>query len=196
MKKKRLVCVVEGKGEVEAVPNLCARILLYLSLDNWLVDQLPIRQPRSSLVDARVKGPNRPCRDEGMKKALGMAWARKPDAVLVMCDSDDECPVAWAKSVPQKIVSGQPVAAVMAVREFEGWLLHVFNDTELSRVRVSDPERVRNAKGKLEQLVPEYSPTTHQLAMTRKIDIASTHDRSRSFNKLVRTIKTLCEKAA
>ncbi|NTX65955.1 DUF4276 family protein [Myxococcus sp. CA051A] len=192
MKKKRLVCIVEGKGEVEAIPNLCSRILASLSLHDWLVDQAPIRQPRGHLVDARIAGPSRPCRPEGMTKALSMAWARNPDAVLVMCDSDDDCPSIWAKSVPIKIPSGRPVAAVMAVREFEGWLLRVFNDNELGRIRVVDPERIRNAKGRLEQLVPGYAPTTHQLMMTRKLDISAVRNRSRSFDKLVRTIGALC----
>jgi hypothetical protein len=192
MRRKRLVCVVEGKGEVEAIPNLCSRILAFLAAHEWLVDQDPIRQPRGNLVDARLPGPGRPCRAEGMNKALAIASARKPDAVLVLCDADDECPGTWARSVPERTVLGQPVAGVMAVREFEGWLLWACGDKELAQARASDPERIRNAKGKLEQLVPGYSPTTHQLVMTRKIDIHLVRKRSRSFDKLVRTIAELC----
>lgn len=188
----RLVCVVEGKGEVQAIPNLCSRILVSLSAVQWHVDQEPIRRPRSQLVDERVKGPGRPCREDGLRKALGIAMARRPDAILVMCDADDDCPGVWAASVAEYAKGYKPTAAVMAVREFEAWLLWGHSDAELQKIKVSDPERVRNAKGKLEQLTAGYSPATHQLSLTRGIDVQRLRKHSRSFDKLVRTIGMLC----
>jgi hypothetical protein len=44
---KRLVCAVEGDGEVQAIPNLCARILLAVGATGWVVDKEPIRRNRS-----------------------------------------------------------------------------------------------------------------------------------------------------
>src|SRR5687767_7263017 len=98
-KQRRLVCIVEGKGEVQALPNLCARILVSLSAHQWFVDKDPIRRPRSQLVDERVKSPGRPCREDGVHKALEQAAARHPDAILVTCDADDDCPGSWAASI-------------------------------------------------------------------------------------------------
>jgi len=190
---RRLVCIVEGKGEVQALPNLCARILVALSAHQWFVDKEPIRRPRSKLVDERVKSPKRPCREEEVRKALEIAAARHPDAILVTCDADDDCPRIWAESVVSTSVPSRPTAAVMAVREFEAWLLWSRSDSELKAVKATDPDRIRNAKGKLEALVAGYNPTTQQLALTRQIDIQRLRQRSHSFDKLVRTLGKLCD---
>ena len=85
-----------------------------------------------------------------------------------------------------------PVACVMVVREFEGWLLHARTPRELNRIGVKDPETVRGAKEKLANLVPGYRPSTHQLALTRGIDVHSVRRRSKSFDKFFRTIEELC----
>jgi hypothetical protein len=192
-KQRRLVCIVEGKGEVQALPNLCARILVSLSAHQWFVEKEPIRRPRSQLVDERVRSPRRPCREDGVHKALEIAAARHPDAILVTCDADDDCPGIWASSIASSQGRSTPTAAVMAVREFEAWLLWGHSDTELAKVKASDPDRIRDAKGKLEKLVSGYEPTTHQLALTRQIDIQRLRKRSRSFDKLVRTLGGLCK---
>jgi hypothetical protein len=185
---RRLVCVVEGKGEVEALPNLCSRIRDYLKASDWFVDPEPVRQPRGSLVDERVPSPARHCRVDGAERAVRLALARPADAVLVTCDSDDDCPAVWgpsAKAVVTKVAAG---GAVMIVREYEAWLLHAFNAAELARVGVKNPDRIRGAKEKLKRLEPKYKPTTHQLEITRKIDLGRLRQASDSFDKLVRSL--------
>jgi hypothetical protein len=101
--------------------------------------------------------------------------------------------IIWADSVASTQGRPTPTAAVMGVREFEAWLLWGHSDAELAKVKASDPDRIRNAKGKLEKLVSGYEPTTHQLEQTRQIDIQRLRKRSRSFDKLVRTLGGLCE---
>ncbi len=129
-----------------------------------------------------------------MHKALAIAAARRPDAILVTCDADDDCPKTWAESVATLVKpSGRTAAAVMAVREFEAWLLWSRSDAELKKAKVTDPDRVRNAKGKLEGLVAGYEPTTHQLELTRQMDLQRLRRRSKSFDKLVRTLGSLCK---
>ncbi len=54
----------------------------------------------------------------------------------------------------------------------------------------------RGAKGTMKKLVPDYSPTVHQLEETRRINIAFLRSRSQSFDKLVRCIASLCGVAA
>jgi hypothetical protein len=76
----------------------------------------------------------------------------------------------------------------MVVREYEGWLLYAFDDVALAKAGITDPERVRGAKEKLRKLVPGYKPTTHQLEITRKIDIGRLRRASDSFDKLVRSL--------
>jgi len=42
---RRLVCIVEGKGEIQALPNLCARILVALSAHQWFVEGADSQAP-------------------------------------------------------------------------------------------------------------------------------------------------------
>ncbi|WP_437958287.1 DUF4276 family protein [Sorangium sp. So ce119] len=190
---KRLVCIVEGKGEVTAIPNLCSRVIRhYLGAQDWVVDNDPIRQPRGMLVDEKTRSPLRPCNAQGLRRALALAKARRADAALVLCDADDDCPAKWGPHATELIKSIIAGAAVMVLREYETWLLLNYSDDELKRAKVAAPEKVSGAKEKLRRLVPEYSPSEHQLIETRRIDIARLRMRSDSFDKLVRVLGALC----
>jgi hypothetical protein len=184
---RRLVCIVEGKGEVEAIPNLCTRILQDLGVWTWFVDPVPIRQPRGSLVDGRVGSPMRPARDGLFDRAVQLALrSRRADGVLVLCDSDDDCPAAWGPSASERLGTVCQGAAVMAQREYETWILH-----GLERVADLEPQRIetrRDAKGLLRRYHAGYRPGLHQLALTRQLDIARCWARSDSFDKLMRSI--------
>ncbi len=62
---RRLVCIVEGKGDVQAIPNLCSRILVHLSAHQWFVDKAPVRRRVMRTMTVRRSGLSRwpPCRD-------------------------------------------------------------------------------------------------------------------------------------
>jgi hypothetical protein len=188
---RRLVCVVEGKGDVEALPNLCARVRDYLKAWDWFVDPQPVRQPRGMLVDERTPSPNRACRVDGAGRAVRLALGRPADGILLTCDADDDCPAVWGPSARAIAAEAVPGDAVMMVREYEAWLLYAFDDAALARVGITDPERIRGAKEKLRRLVPGYKPTTHQLEITRKIDIERLRRVSDSFDKLVRSLAAI-----
>ncbi|MBI2898753.1 MAG: hypothetical protein HYY17_01065 [Planctomycetes bacterium] len=189
---KRLVCVVEGYGEVDAVPNLCARILTFLNVRDWFVDPEPIRQPRSRLVDERVRSPRRPCRAETVEKALLLARRRPADGVLLICDSDDDCPAVWGPDAGSVVRRIMPGGCVMVVREYETWLLLNQPDNALRRAGIVAPERLRDARGALQRIVKGYLSTVHMLPQTRLIDIGSLLKKSGSFEKLVRTVAQTC----
>jgi hypothetical protein len=88
-------------------------------------------------------------------------------------------------------------AAVMASREYETWLVESFADEALAKAKITEADlRKRNAKELRGRLVPGYLPTTHQLTVTRKLDIARVRERSDSFNKLVRDLARLCGRQA
>jgi len=190
----RLVCIVEGEGEVAAIPNLCVRIMANLGVQDWVVDPDPIRRKRSALVDARQPKPRRPCREDEVLKAMTLALRRpRPaNAVLLLCDEDEDCAATWgpdATRVMNRLGAG---AAVMAVPEYESWLLLNRSDAELKAAGVALPLVGRGAKSTMRKIVPDYSPTVHQLAETRRINIAFLRGRSASFDKLVRCIDALC----
>ncbi len=129
----RLVCIVEGEGEVAAIPNLCVRVMAYLGVQGWVVDPDPIRRKRSAFVDAKHPKPRRPCREDEVIKAMTLALRRpRPtNAVLMLCDEDEDCAAVWgpdATGVMKRLGAG---SAVMAVHEYESWLLLNRTDAEL-----------------------------------------------------------------
>lgn len=187
--KKRLVCIVEGRGELKAIPNLCARIFeQHLNTFDWIVHDPPIRNPRDRLVDQARKSPMRSCNREGLRRLVLLARQQKADSVLVLCDSDDDCPAKWGPDATQVINGHLPGGAVMALREYETWLLLNYTDAQLRETGIKEPEFKRGAKEALAKLVPGYLPTTHQLTETRKLNIARVRQVSDSFDKLVRIL--------
>lgn len=189
----RLVCIVEGHGEVEAITNLCYLVMSHLGVTGWFVDKEPIRQPRSTLVDGRLPGPKRPARDEGILRAMKLARSREAHAALLLCDEDDECAAVWGPDATERMRKLLPNSlAVMAVREYETWLLLARGMSALGSLDIYKPEEIRDAKKAMRRLVPGYLPTTHQLSETRGIDVAFLRSQSRSFDKFVRSIEMLC----
>jgi Domain of unknown function (DUF4276) len=188
---RRLVCVVEGHGEVLAMPALCYRILQHLKIDGWLVDANPIRQPRSQLVDESIASPNRPCLLRGVDRVVALAHARPASAIVVLCDSDNDCAATWAADLQARAYAAVPLRAVMAVREFESWL--VANESKARQSLGSrSAESVSDPKGVLKRAIGEYSPSLDQLPLSRRVDIDLTRTACRSFDKLVRSIEEIC----
>jgi hypothetical protein len=190
-----LVCIVEGHGERDAIPVLCNRIVRsILGVDaGWYIDEDPVRHPRSRLVDEAVPSPLRSAHADGLARALRLAAARAPDAILVVCDRDDDCPATWGPSVPGTVLPGFiPVAAVMASREYESWLLAGYPLAQRTAARAIDPDKApRDAKRALARLVPDYAPATHQVQVTRNLDLTAAWKTSDSFDKLVRSLAVL-----
>lgn len=182
---KRLVCVVEGHGEVEAVPALCAKVRDYLSAWLWIVDPSPVRQPRSCLVDQSVRSPHRRA-SERLGRAVELALTRPADAVLILCDADDDCAATWGPSAESVVSARVAAAAVMVVREYEAWLLaSVHKESVLGGRAIED---IRDAKRRLGVVRAGYKPTVHQLELTQEVDVPLLRGLSASFDKLVRSL--------
>jgi Domain of unknown function (DUF4276) len=179
----RIVCVVEGHGEVAAVPRLCTKVLHHIQAWQWIVDAQPIRHPRSLLVDT-ASG----C-GAGLAKVVTLAFRRPADAVLVFCDADDDCAAKWGPRAAALVQQHGRGAAVMATREYESWLLFARLRTHAHQGRPI--EEIRDAKGALARLVPGYKPTVHQTRLTSDVDVPLLCELSRSFRKLVTTMETI-----
>lgn len=183
MKTRKLVCIVEGKGELAAVPCLCVRIRDELQAWRWHIDSAPVRWDRARMVDQRVASPLRGVHAE-FERAVQLAFKRA-DAVLALCDQDDDCPVHWSDQARDTITQFGDGGALMAVREFETWLISgCYTDAELRVVKLLEPELKRDGKSALRRLFPLYKPTLHQRELVSKLDLARARNRSRSFRKL------------
>jgi hypothetical protein len=182
--------VVEGHGDVAAVPELLRRLGAALmagsSSAEWPVVSAPIRQPRNKLV-----------RPDGLGRAVELALLYRPDAVLVVFDSDDDCPAELGpelEQVARRAARGVPCAIVVAHREYEAWLLAAVESLRgRARIRADapahpEPEAPRDAKGQIEDRMSEgssYHETLDQVRMTSLFDMGATYRRCRSFRHLV-----------
>lgn len=186
----KFICIVEGHGEVEAVPLLVRRIGERMIEPVHFQIIHPIRIPASKLY-----------KEGELEKAVELA-ARKtmPDGViLIMLDCDDGCPAELGPSLlarAQRVRQDRKIAVVLAKKEFEAWFLASASSLRGIRgladniVSPPNPESIRDAKGWLSLKMGKnksYSETTDQPALTSLFDIDAALS-SDSFNKFYREI--------
>jgi hypothetical protein len=179
--------IVEGHGEVQAVPVLLRKLAALMAIAYVDIGR-PIRRTRAELVAK-----------DRLAQAIELARLQpRCSGIFVLFDADDDCPKTLAPPIQKwagELARGIPAAVVMADREFESWFLHSL--PSLPRLRdsspcSSDPERIRDAKGILgERMRTGYSETADQARMTWATDWASVHKKSRSARKLVKEVRGL-----
>lgn len=183
----RVASIVEGDGEVAALPVLLRRLSQWRGPPEGLDVLPPIRVNKDRFLN----------RSDEFSRHLQLA-ALKCGAdgwVLILFDADDDCPADKGADVlarAQAIVPHRRVAVVLANREFEAWFIaaaeslngcrgFAFADQDL----LVAPELPRNAKGWIRERMPRgYGETTDQPAFSARFDLAVAHERSRSFRKL------------
>ena len=179
----RIQPVVEGHGEVDAVPVLLRRLLAE-ALTTGVVVGKPICRTRSELAT-----------EEGLARSIEMA-RDKPNcaAILVLFDGDKDCPAhlgpaaqGWANAAARDL----PCAVCIAHREYESWFLATLDSLRHKAIKADaqahpQPEVPRNAKGEMSRrmLGRGYKPTTHQPAFSALFCLADAYQRCRSFRKL------------
>ena len=176
MNHRQILAVVEGHGEVIAVPNLINRLAADLGLPLRLSPnpiRMNVRRPRDA-------------------ERVGELTRTRPriDGVLVLRDDDDGCPAAdgpemarWFKALSLPF----PTTCCLFHREYETLFLAALPELAGQPLRgpggereglppgaalERDPVAVRDAKGVISGLLPAgrvYKPTTDQLALTRLI---------------------------
>lgn len=187
----KIACVVEGHGEVEAVPLLIRRLGASCEPPVFPDVSRPIRVPSSKLR-----------KPEELKRAVQLAASRvgAGENVLVLLDADDDCPAALGPALVA--VAERPdvtVAVVLAKHEFEAWFIAAAESIAGSRgladdlVTPHDPEGIRGAKEWLESRMAAgsaYSPTVDQPALAARFDIDAAR-RAASFDKCFREVRRL-----
>ena len=179
--------IVEGHGEVGAIPVLLRRFLADAGVHDIGVGK-PIRRKRSELVQEAT-----------VRRSVRLALLQPEcGGILIVFDSDDDCPrnlapqiEAWARIE----TGGIPCGVVMANREYEAWFLASLEALRGVRGIVADasshaaPEAPRNAKGELRRhMIPGrgYSESVDQAAMTARLDFGAAYRGCRSFRKMVK----------
>jgi hypothetical protein len=120
--------------------------------------------------------------------------------VIVIADSDDECPVELARVIAESAKeSGAscPISVVIANREYESIFLAaapslVELNLAVAVPAIPDPETVRDAKGRLKAILVgnRYKETQEQARLTANIDLEQALN-CRWFRKLEKEIQRL-----
>ena len=189
----KIVPIVEGPGDIEAVPVLLRRILYDIyHADDWQIAH-PLKANNFTTLRQRA--------NSFIKYAH-----RTTDcgAVLVLLDLDDGCPKDEALFLAQVIRNEYhysiPVAVVLAHCEYEAWFLAsidtIAGNCDLpNELTYSEP--VENRRGVKEWLTVQmppgiaYKETYHQVRMTQFIDLTLAQSRSRSFQRLCHAVSQL-----
>ena len=182
--------VVEGQGEVSALPELMRRV----AREQFATEidcQKPHRVPRDRMVDGNTFLAEAVRLQSGRIAAVG-------GTVIILADSDDDDPEMLRSDLQRTAdaVAPDAVVAVVAVREFEAWFLagveslRGHRDVRDDASYPGNPEAKRGCKEALAGLMHStYSPIRHQVAFAARVDLQLIADRSESFRDLVAAIE-------
>lgn len=184
----QLICIVEGHGEVVALPVLLRRIAEWRSPEHAVQVPLPIRVKRDQFLNDEDQF-LRFMRLAGMKSG-------ENDVVLVLLDADDDCPAELGLQLLERARAAIPhrsISVVLANREFEAWYiggaesLHGHRGLTITHNDLhADAELPRDAKGWLRSRMGGrgYGETTDQPAFAARMSLDAAYRRCRSFRKL------------
>jgi hypothetical protein len=215
MKPDRIICIVEGDGELTAVPTLVDRILRHLRRHRRLhADHTRVLNARCG---DRITQPHNPDRQLGIEFFVQRAAREKPAGILVVVDAEDRCreraeagveplgPHLHARAVT--VAGSIPVAVVVANRMFETWLLADFHSLRarqhLPKTATFPDWRAPEADGAgkphlREVLGGRYQETVDQGRLASKVSLPlrrGIRQRAPSFHKLYRDVDRISRRA-
>lgn len=211
MARHTIVPIVEGHGEVEAVPILLRQWFKFRRFWNFVTPDLAVRAHQGSLICAHD-----PDREQGIECYVVRAAAKRPDGILVILDADDICIERRGRPTHEQLgpellrrarsaIAHVPLGVVVVNREFEAWYLAAYR--RLKRrghfhkdVRFEggfDVERPRDCKGRVSEYIGrKYSPTADQKILAQEIGFGPYMARySPSFGKLLRDLERIAHEA-
>lgn len=179
-----VIAIVEGDGEVEALPVLLRRFAAWRA-SGWVDIPRPIRVRRDRFIND----------DEEFHDKVTLASMKCDETgwILIVLDADDDCPVTLAESIQQRAQAIAPerrVSVVIAKREYEAWLIAAASSLNGQRgfllpQHVPDAESLRGAKEWMSRCMPQkYHEVSDQAAFSDRIDLDMAYANSRSFRKL------------
>jgi len=188
-----LVPIVEGHAEVRALPVLMRRLLAEFGRYEVRIAR-PVRVKRYKVV-----------RPGELERALELARRRPEgcDAILLLLDSDDDCPKEVAPCLIARARNasvGLPIAVVLAKSEFEAWFvgslesLRGVRGIEETAISPPNPEDIRDAKGYLSHQMTygrRYVEVDDQPAMAQSFDLTLARQSCPSFDKFLRDVQEI-----
>jgi hypothetical protein len=195
---RRLLPVVEGEGDLYAVPELVRRI----AHDHGHYDiKLCHPQRRGDLP--KVLGRFEDYFRTALLEGCPILWVMDYDCRDC---ADQAAHVRELSRRARPLARGTAFEFVFIVREFESLFLadhettrDVFGDIDPTHAFPEHPESVRDAKGWLSAARPKgsaYKETTHQQRLAARVDLDRLRQRSPSFVRLESAVDRLLRIAA
>lgn len=182
-----VAAIVEGDGEVAALPVLLRRLNEWLTPESHTQVPTPIRVHRDRFLN----------REEEFRRHLLLAAAKCGEQgwILVLLDADDDCPAQLGQQIrerAQQVIPHRRVSVVLANREYEAWFIAGAHSLRGRRgfsfadADAVDAEVPRDAKGwiRMHMASRSYGETTDQPAFSSLMDLQQVFDGRRSFRKL------------
>jgi hypothetical protein len=170
-------CIVEGHGEIDALPVLLRRLAAWKTPDIPVTINRPARLPKGKILHD----------DKELRRHLELAASKcgQDGWILVLFDSDQDCPMQLAESVGQRATQMLPhrrISIVVANCEYEAWFIAGSPHNQIRDF----PEDIRDAKGWVARnlLNGHYDEILHQPRFSQSLDLDSAYSYSRSFRKL------------
>lgn len=191
----KIGCIVEGQGDVAAVPVLIRRIAAERYPELAIDMPCPIRADRNQVV--------RPNELEQEVKLAAQKISGQ-GAIFIIFDSDEDCPAELGPILLHRalqVCPHLPIAVVLAKHEFEAWFLAAAESLRGRRGLKNDinspnnPETIRGAKEWLRQQMKSgrtYRETRDQPALAALFDMEQARQAD-SFDKCYRDIVRLLE---
>lgn len=187
--------IVEGHGEVEALPALLHRIARSVGFAGDLRVNPPIRVKSGSFLNDPAY----------FKKQVTLATAKAAEVggcVLILLDCEDTCPAILGPKLleqARRVRADVDIFIALAYREFETWFIAAARSLRHLRGLPADLEPpgdldgIRNAKGWLSnRMNVSYDPITHQLEFARAFDMTEARS-SRSFDRFYRGVHRMLQ---
>ena len=187
------VPIVEGQGEVQAVPNLLYRIAQTVQPAATIRVNPPLRVKASSFLhDAAY-----------FHRQMTLASAKAAQSqghVLILLDCEDDCPAVIGPALLRRAQAVRPDVSMLVClisREYETWFMTAAQSLRgccglaADLTPPANPAAVRGAKEWLSRRMPyPYDPIVHQLDLTRAFDLQQAQA-NQSFQRLVRKLQAL-----
>jgi hypothetical protein len=168
-----IASIVEGHGEVSALPVLMQRWLAHIGRSH----EYQVLDPVRVGVD-RLKNPFNEERQQGIEYAIRASLRRKPGAILVLLDADRACalPASGPRLGPALLARARVVAphldlaVVVADPEYEAWFLRNA-PAVFPGVADVQPTR-RDCKGLVSELLgTKYLEGSDQAQLTKRLPL-------------------------
>jgi hypothetical protein len=198
MSRLRIASIVEGDGEVLALPILLRRIWSELLGGEHVEVLRPNRCKRDRLVNASYNELARFV--ELAVQQLSAKRDETPELILILVDAEDDLACQLGPSLLKRSQACRPdleIRCVIANHCYETWFAAAADSLmTCGRLKsdapvVSNPEDADLRKSWVKQHInrAKYSETADQPGLTAAMDLAQCREKSPSFDKLCRELE-------